>query len=479
MFSDIPSLEEWKQKSSSFLQRRANKADVVKLDELIEQYHESTPMTRLNLLMLMNDTLAHWASDKVARGVGSGRTAAMQALEAVVLRKLAMQTGWGAHRYHEATCIGYQVQTGEFRQVGGQWIVDYRGRRGGQGTRSMQDSMDVGGRIAVLKRAIETAHQRYTQLSQYTPPDRERRRLKIFMAPEFFFRGGHGAYGIGEVSRVFASMRQLTGEARFEDWLFVFGTVVCATEKESYDSATGAATKIGMMLDNVAPIQKGGYSQSDGLHDHIVTKEFVSHIDYSRALRADPNLPGMALPHASWGDVRHRMIRLNGQVERALPPEGSRDVGTVVPPCKPGLSERAGGGIFTVDGVTFGMEICLDHAKHRLCDAVDRGALQIQLVPSAGMSISDQSIAVVPGGLVFNVDSKHIALRVHQAVSQPGYYESAAPSDPRYFASAGKLWIFEPVRIPWPGQLSTAVGRQLGVHAPAIGGHAPVPPPRS
>ena len=63
-------------------------------------------------------------------------------------------------------------------------------------------------------------------------------------------------------------------------------------------------------------------------------------------------------------------------------------------------------GLFTMNGVSFGLEICLDHAKHRLVRACARSGakVQVQLVPSGGMEIHADSICVEPGGLVFHCD---------------------------------------------------------------------------
>ena len=68
--------------------------------------------------------------------------------------------------------------------------------------------------------------------------------------------------------------------------------------------------------------------------------------------------------------------------------------------------ERMGGSIFTIDGVTLGLEICLDHAATTSSPATGRldsaANIQVQLIPSAGMDI--KHLQTVPGGIVFNVD---------------------------------------------------------------------------
>ena len=66
-----------------------------------------------------------------------------------------------------------------------------------------------------------------------------------------------------------------------------------------------------------------------------------------------------------------------------------------------------GEGIFEIDGICFGVEICADHYDQRLRkSAVARGEarVQIQVIPSAGAYITKKSVVTVTGGLVLNCD---------------------------------------------------------------------------
>jgi hypothetical protein len=78
-----------------------------------------------------------------------------------------------------------------------------------------------------------------------------------------------------------------------------------------------------------------------------------------------------------------------------------------------------GGSVFTMDDITFGLEVCLDHQSifaplnkviGRLRDYYDNHAVagepkvQVQLIPSCGMSIKKDAICCVNNGLIFNVD---------------------------------------------------------------------------
>ncbi|MDW6003241.1 hypothetical protein [Vibrio mangrovi] len=159
---------------------------------------------------------------------------------------------------------------------------------------------------------------------------------------------------------------------------------------------------------NMALVQKGGTAtteQSCSLKQVIVYKEYVSHIDFIR----DTSL--------QWGKPTERKIVIHGETRMALPTSGSVDTLGASPnkPVKGGISEinrsgLGGGGVFTIDGITFGLEVCLDHAYNRLWEFYDKAAnsgdpkVQIHLIPSWGMSIHGGVVSCIADGLVFNVD---------------------------------------------------------------------------
>jgi hypothetical protein len=96
------------------------------------------------------------------------------------------------------------------------------------------------------------------------------------------------------------------------------------------------------------------------------------------------------------------------------PNPGSRDVSATgtgkVNTSEQNLSGIGGGSIFTIDNITFGLEVCLDHYKRRLADYTPQKGEplpQIQLIPSEGANIVKNSIAVEAGGIIFNVDGAY------------------------------------------------------------------------
>ena len=78
-----------------------------------------------------------------------------------------------------------------------------------------------------------------------------------------------------------------------------------------------------------------------------------------------------------------------------------------------------GAGVFELAGITWGLEICLDHSgtERRLQKSPQlpgENLIQLQLVPSCGMGIQAPSVITQTGGYVFNCDgygaSRHSTL---------------------------------------------------------------------
>lgn len=184
-------------------------------------------------------------------------------------------------------------------------------------------------------------------------------------------------------------------------------------------------------IGNYALVSKGGSTLNESGPKHfVIYKEYVSAIDF-----LGPNFDNEL---GTWGDAdgSGRRINIHREERRVIPSEGSRDVlsekknipGTETTSIdKDGIKRThriseinrvgyGGGSVFTIDGITFGLEICLDHAKQRLWSFYNQpGAdgkiaaqgeqkVQIHLIPSWGMSITEGHIACMDNGLVFNVD---------------------------------------------------------------------------
>jgi len=205
--------------------------------------------------------------------------------------------------------------------------------------------------------------------------------LKLFMAPEFYFRGKRGAYSMETYQHIVQRLRTYVHQDIFKDWLFVFGSCI-ATSKSS-----GPKREVY----NIVFIQKGNKGEEDSC---VVVKEFKSGLDFlelDRRSRLRSRDIDEKLMHE---DVEHLPAGKGADKKRGRGKEQQ-------------TYSYEGLGIFTMDGITFGVEVCFDHSKRRLWlspPARGENRVQIQLIPSAGMVIKDNAVVARIGGYVFNCD---------------------------------------------------------------------------
>lgn len=288
--------------------------------------------------------------------------------------------------------------------------VDYPGipvPRDNEDLAALCQCLDIEARVAVTALAIEEAYQ-YADNSPDT--------LKIFMAPEFLYRGAAGAYlhdlldgwverppfdlpapfngpwgGLNGRLGDLAARDGTEGEDprdRFEDWLFVFGSAIGAA------SRSGAS---GSTVINQSLVQRGGAGR---LKERCYTEKYLkSCIDYVEFNRYHPDrvflIDGQALD-----DIAPTDPSKDGEIlERLIIKRAGDDK----------ILFNTGGPLFQFDDIcrddgrplVFGLEICLDHARRRESkpDVTGRLALMgatvdIQLVPSCGMSLMPTSMAL-------------------------------------------------------------------------------------
>jgi len=313
--------------------------------------------------------------------------------------------------------------------------------------------------------------------------------LKLFMAPEFFFRNTEGAYPIEKISEIMTNMRKETSKQIYANWLFVLGTAIGYLKHE-----TSAQTEIF----NIALVQKGGpppRGGGGGLREVIIYKEYISSIDF---------LGDYSGTNEWWDqDGSKRKVTIHGETGRTVrPTEGSRDL-LSAKKIKPGdinwrlnkanewkkskvsevnISGIGGGSIFQVDGITFGLEICLDHMTQRLANYAPQpgeNLIQVQLIPSAGMHIcygqpngrggnQPNSLAGVTNSLIFNVDGVRsgseakirtagnptdISVTGESAISLSGIPFITVTHN-KYFKNYGHIRVYQGKQIP-PAKIKT------------------------
>lgn len=163
------------------------------------------------------------------------------------------------------------------------------------------------------------------------------------------------------------------------------------------------AEPIATEIINVAMVQKGGSGDGvAGLREAVIYKETISSVDFTTKHYAKPEFS------------KDQLIEVHGQERTALPTVGATHTLGQNPQTGSEFNERGtgGGSIFMVDGITFGLEVCLDHTISRLGKYYASGTppsgepkLQVLLVPSMGASLDSGEVPGVNGALMFNVDA--------------------------------------------------------------------------
>ena len=219
--------------------------------------------------------------------------------------------------------------------------------------------------------------------------------LKIVMLPEFFWRGPQGAYSTkeflsdnGVLVQVSNQIRKLIDGEFFNDFLFVFGTVIAAQSVldpsmestwESNQGNNSVPSSGPIEFFNFASVAKGG----PGGKYFAVTKKYISDADF---------LSHATLPNPKDNDI-HDYTAMGDAFETAF---SQRNI-TIVRD-----------NVVELDGLRIGIEICLDHrlgvlwnhlkTKHQ-AELVD-----VLLITSAGMAIEDGPNPIVTGGVVYLSD---------------------------------------------------------------------------
>jgi hypothetical protein len=375
------------------------------IDELIAMYQLAyDPMAKTNVLNDLRRAIDKWSHKQ------PHLPEAMEALRRVVDRELNLRSP--AARYKKAICIAFKIPCNYNKKD--DKAYDNSDMNKDYFRWDQNDAVDMKIKCKNLWAQIELARSGIA--SQGLADDN--RTLKIFMAPEFYFRGRNGAYSPDIVSDIIPYMKALgTASPLYQDWLFVFGTAVASIEIANdlcaecnrYDVITYKADPVYLRsqiavctnnashrtykythsaeVQNVALIQHGAIT-------HMVVKEYKSNIDYKGNqvwIRRD--IPGEArlVPAVSpLGGVENPGHPTSGMIMHS--------------------DERLGGCIFTVDGLTIGLEVCLDHKANNWKGQIGRASklahmIQILLIPSYGMAIGD-GLFTKPNGILFNVDGR-------------------------------------------------------------------------
>ena len=281
---------------------------------------------------------------------------------------------------------------------------------------------DIAARVAFVNQVLQTVkandNVRHSGDSANTV-------LKVFMLPEFAFRGPTGAYSMEEAMSLVEKLQQIVKAQEWQHWLFIFGTVVCKSHaamvpskinilgkgffgKAKHGKYTAIDPEAKVEIYNIAPIQKGGF-QDNPAHEsaHSVMKA-------SKA-------PGGS--DFIWGDdIKDKKGKLTDQEVEALDPlPVPENFSDFAAPQNANAEEILalkyhyiyGDSVFVQDGLTFGLEICIDfghrHLKRLMSKAeevlnseeIAPKELDVHLVTSCGANRNQpRNIAAKEGGFL-------------------------------------------------------------------------------
>ncbi|MBA3681420.1 MAG: hypothetical protein H0W73_09680 [Bacteroidetes bacterium] len=285
------------------------------------------------------------------------------------------------------------------------WYPGYRNNAIDARIDVLSQCIDIKSRISFTDNAISKA---------YAVADQDPGTLKVFMAPEFLYRGAGGAYihdlingwsaappavfnlpnTYNKWGGLFGGLQQIAANNKYNDWVFVFGTAISASYP-TYKYTDGKYyldyTKVAEAY-NTSLIQAGGSANT--ATNYASTKHYISHIDFLTDY-----------------------INYFNNISDPVKPLDPRSV-------QPSdiLGTTEGGAVFNLSSVKdvsgnpikFGIEICLDHAQsgdnHNQFGRIKASneTVKIQLVPSGGLNLLDGSISLVSGANVnayaFNCD---------------------------------------------------------------------------
>ncbi|MFD0963123.1 hypothetical protein [Pseudofulvibacter geojedonensis] len=288
---------------------------------------------------------------------------------------------------------------------------------------------DIDARIAIMKNAVDTAVNNLPKSDGTT--------LNFFVAPEFYFHGVHGPYIYTDESNDPLTYLKQQLEATFvndnyQDWTFVFGSCITTLVKDI--DAVYASDSATTRNDVVANLSKN-WLESYGPLQGVI---FDMLINFIKNCHAYPNC-----------EVRNRSIIVSNA--KVSTPDGAATANTMTTEkyyCSnedfllyttngstvvteqmvayPIIDLSAGDAkqklddeyaIFNQEGTAtttqMGVEICLDHADVRLRGNIDNepstvSGINVHIIPSCGMQISDNAIAAVANGFVFNCDGQYV-----------------------------------------------------------------------
>lgn len=366
---------------------------------------------------------------------------------------------------------------------------------------------DAKERVNVMRASVEQA---------YVVADQDPTVLKIFVAPEFFFRGIDGAYAFdgkneidncGPICIILTGLEGIVADKRFEDWFFVFGSIV------AYDTLP-KGHKFEYLFYNVAPIYRGYDPLKTDSHGKmfLLPKRYTSNLDFLTPERNVKKNTIMELIHRTLPSSNHTLVNPFDIDQAKYNDKVWFDYKDAVADAGYTMIEYDW---MILDDITISIEICFDHYRSRALQTymadfaagnvaripsfsakydtlqfvpIPKNLAQVSIVSSSGMTINPDSIALTNNGtlylqdglyddeasLVWKEDGERIeetlggseALQREPVVTNTNVYfkyrivpvtkkVSVYPSEAEWKSALGGTFstvLYEPMIVIWPTQ---------------------------
>lgn len=338
-------------------------------------------------------------------------------------------------KYTQVQFAGYAVSTHP-RIYGDKSLYKFYAGIAGEGN----ESSDLAARLELLEKAVALAGQ------GFAPDDGI---YRVFVIPEFFFRGPKGAYA-GNVLKnsLLRGLDELLARVGGNIDLAVWGSSILADE--AFDSEKPSIkTKLALGDDFLAV-----YQACRELRDRkaLKTPELTKILFYldeleamlpaeadSAALKLDPlavvlrDMLAACDLSAEVPVLNQSFVSCRGGRRLAVQKQYKSKVDFILNYYSSALRERNNAGaflqtfvhypdippttderkrhdfdpycVFSEAGLEIGLEVCLDHIRRRLTRVGAK--VDLQIIPSCGVEVTANAIAARSGGYVFNCDGDY------------------------------------------------------------------------
>ncbi len=336
--------------------------------------------------------------------------------------------------YKQVQFIGYAISTRP-AACGPKDSQDYGARKYYLG--HAQDSLDMEFRLNLLGEALQRAQSACAKEPEV---------LKVFMIPEFFFRGAHGAYhGQDAEERLKRGLAELLVRRGADMDLALWGTALLAEQPADFShpeiaAACGLGDEYLHLYETCRKFRSSLGKETPGLREILFDLDELEHpATRPDDFKLDPLaavLEQLLLGCTHKAPVkvsnkcqimlgRERYLTVRKQFKSCVDfvlncehgPDSEADnrgsyLQTFVayPDIAPSegelkLDDTDPYGVFAWRGLKVGVEICLDHIRQRLSGRVND--LDLHLIPSCGAEVTPGCIAARVGGYVFNCDGDY------------------------------------------------------------------------